>query len=798
MVKKRLRWLLAQFNCGKGFGMVHSKRFIAIAAALCAVLVAVMVAAPLFVSAPASGKNAGKAPATASDAGKATAALGPEDTAATPESSDASNVVQDDPAAYEPGFVLATLAEGVTIDDAVAAISEIPQLSNVSATEVVDNLVKLALPPSVTVKEATELVSTVDVVDAAQPNYRYYPMTMPAQGAQGLAASIESATGAAGTSIGVNSAAGASSRDDAAGTLQAASLGSVLGLQSAPNDPYYDKQWHLNRVKAEEAWATASKQGMKQTTVAVIDAGFLVAHEDLADNVVASYDATKKQAGISPDNANKGQLNHGTHCAGIIGAITNNAMGVAGLTGSTNTCKVLPVRVQDANGSMYTSYVATAYSYLVKNKDAYNIRVVNMSLGTASNPPANRATDKVLYDALQKGYDAGIMSVVAACNDSEGTPPYNAIPTDYENVVSVIALSKTSSNDEGVERASYSNYNVSGQIAKNISAPGTSILSLRATPNQSGDEFDGLLYGYMDGTSMASPVVAGIMGLVFASNPKLTVGEATSKLYSTAVDLKHSRGTTAGWDRATGFGEVNAADAVSADMPYLSGAKRISVGTPKTLPVKINGVKQSAHDWTWTSSDKTIATVDANGTVKGKSPGRTIITAKKGSLRAQQVVTVRVPVKRLKVTFAKKATYSGSTKRLAPTVTFAGKELAKGQDYTLRYSNNVNAGKATVTITGVEPYFTGKVNKTFKIAKAPIKKANVKLSAKTLKYRGKAQKPKVTVYDIGKNKKVKLRQGVDYKVTGKAVVRGKGLLKITAKKACANFTGSTTVTFRVV
>ena len=159
---------------------------------------------------------------------------------------------------------------------------------------------------------------------------------------------------------------------------------------------------------------------------------------------------------------------------------------------------------------------------------------------------------------------------------------------------------------------------------------------------------------------------------------------------------------------------------------------------------------------------------------------------------------MQVPASKLKVKLSKtKYTYSGSSRKPTVTVTYNGKELVEDHDYTVKYKNTVNAGKGTVTVTAVQPYYTGSTQRTFTIAKRSIAKANIKLSAQVLSYNGKAQKPTVTVYDIGKNKKVKLKQGTDYKVSGKAVVQGKGKLTITAKKACANFTGSVVKTFRV-
>lgn len=688
----------------------------------------------------------------------------------------------DDPAAFEPGYVLVTLEEGASAEQAIQAVRAMRRFSACSVSEVVGNVVKVELPADVSVSEAVDAFASTDAFESAQPNYRYYAFADGSSSPQGSEALGSPASTPTGGLL-------------ASASLGDASLGSELQLHSSPNDPYYDAQWHIPNVNADKAWDSNELSRAKPTTVAVIDAGFRTDHEDLDGRVVASYDATTKRSGVALNGTTKSQVDHGTHCLGIIGAIANNGKGVAGVSG--NMCKVLPVRAEDSNGHIYTSYVAQAYSYLIAHKNAYNIRVANVSLGTDSGSRVTQMTDKVLYDAIEAGRNAGIVSVVAACNDDTAVP-YYAYPSDFDNVVSVIALSETTANADGVKRGSYSNYNVSGQKDKNISAPGTGILSLRGSSNGSWGTYYGTLYGTMSGTSMAAPVTSSALGLMLAANPKLKVDEAVSKLYSTARDLTKSSGTKGGWDRATGFGEVDALAAVSSAEPYLSGSARMTIGKPRTLTVKIGGVKQDPSEWTWKSSSTSIATVNAHGKVSGKKAGRVIITAKKGSLKALQLVTVRIPASSFKVVLDESSyTYNGKARKPGVTVTYKGKELEEDTDYTVSYKNNVNAGKATVTVVGASPKYTGTAKKTFKIKKASLGKARVKLSAKTLRYTGKSRKPGVAVYDIQKNKKVKLKKGSDYKVSGSAVVRGKGTLKITTKAACRNFKGSVKKSFRV-
>lgn len=659
----------------------------------------------------------------------------------------------DDPAAYEPGFVLVEIPDGSTPEQVFSNLMENPALAGASLSASDGGIAKIALPGTISVSEAVDLIEASGAVGAVQPNFRYY--------IQGDGAHVDPAASSAPLSVAPPTAA--------------------LGAQSVPNDKYYGEQWYLPSIGAPAAW-NSLPASTTTTTVAVIDSAFLTTHEDLKGNVVAAYDAVKKKNSIST-KADGGDIDHGTHCAGIVAATANNSKGIAGVT--FNRCKVLPVRVADSRGNIYSDSVASAYSYLVSKRRAYNIRVASMSLGAYVDSRVTRATDPIMYDAIQKARDAGIVSVVAACNDEEEVP-YRAFPSDFDNVVSVIALAK-SSNGDGVARGGYSNYNVGSQKDKDISAPGSSIVSLAGDGASSYDE--------MDGTSMATPIVAGALGLMFATAPNLTVDEATSKLYSTAKDLTKGSGASAGWDRATGYGEVNVAAALSSGKPYLSGEPKVSVGGTAALSVKVAGAKQSASAWKWNTSDKSVATINAKGTLTGKKSGQVIVTATKGGLVAQQTVTVQVPASSFKVSVGGR-TYNGKARTPAPTVTYDGKKLKLNRDYTVSYSGNVNAGTGRVIIRGVEPYYGGTVKKGFKIRKTKLSKATIKLSSAKLSYNGKKQVPVVTVRDIGANKNTVLKKGRDFKVSG-GVVSGAGTVKITARKACANFTGSVKKSFKV-
>ena len=274
--------------------------------------------------------------------------------------------------------------------------------------------------------------------------------------------------------------------------------------------------------------------------------------------------------------------------------------------------------------SISTSDVVEGFDYLINHKDQYNIRVANMSIGgrTGSLPDAK---DDAILKKIDEAYAKGIVTVASAGNSTAWyNVPYINYPSEYETIVSVMNLRNTdSANPKSVELSPRSNYNATGMDGKDIAAPGTNIYSTYQTG-----------YGEMSGTSMAAPHVAGVMGLMFTVNPALSPAQAKEKLYKSARDLNDVR---------LGHGEVNAAAAVrEVAGAVIAGPEYLAVGST-TASYSVTPESESAG-WTFSSTDPSILTIDANGSAKAVSSGKATVNATKENTTISQEVTVLGPI----------------------------------------------------------------------------------------------------------------------------------------------------------
>jgi len=276
---------------------------------------------------------------------------------------------------------------------------------------------------------------------------------------------------------------------------------------SISNDPYASYLWGLHNtgqtggtadadIDAPEAWAVT--KGSTSVIVGVVDSGVDYNHPDLKANVIGGYNAITGTTNPMDDNG------HGTHCAGTIGAVGNNGIGVVGVNWNV---KIMPLKFLDEDGYGYTSDAIEAFGWGYSR----GVRIFSNSWG-------GYGTDTALQDAISQYSDA--LFICAAGNDGSNTDVYPQSPSALPNA-NIIAVAATDHRDI---LASFSNY---GASTVDVAAPGVSIYST----------YPGSSYAYMDGTSMATPHVAGVAALVKAANSGYTVAQVKQAILG-GVDVK--------------------------------------------------------------------------------------------------------------------------------------------------------------------------------------------------------------------------------------------------------------------
>jgi subtilisin family serine protease len=241
-----------------------------------------------------------------------------------------------------------------------------------------------------------------------------------------------------------------------------------------PNDPQFSSQWGLESIRAHKAWDIKKSNEVK---VAIIDTGVDCSHPDL--NCVGEYNAITKTTSQMDDNG------HGTHCAGVVGALTNNRTGISGISWGA---RLLAVKFLGANGSGSLANGIDAINWAVDN----GADIISASWGCTG------CNSVPLRMAIERAGNRGVLFVAAAGNSNVNNDTTPHFPSSYNlpNIVSVAAIG------EDEKRAPFSNY---GKTSVDLAAPGVSILST----------YTGGSYKELSGTSMATPHVSGAAALVF-------------------------------------------------------------------------------------------------------------------------------------------------------------------------------------------------------------------------------------------------------------------------------------------
>lgn len=292
-------------------------------------------------------------------------------------------------------------------------------------------------------------------------------------------------------------------------------------------DPQMADQWGLAHVHAPQAWAITP--GSPNVVIAVLDTGADLDHPDLRGNLVPGMTCFPSQGGPIDFEG------HGSHVSGIIAGQLGNGVGIAGVAPG---CKIMPVKVMGPTGP--DGKVENVAAGLVWAVD-HGASIINMSLGDVG-------TSTLLRDAVAYARSKDVVLVAASGNtDDHITDPHTMdYPAGYQGVMAVGAI------DDEDHLADFSFWG----SWLSVVAPGVNILS--TVPGDEGMDAGEGNYQVEDGTSMASPCVAGVAALVRSRFPGLSADQVRARIERTAVDLGDP-----GYDDHFGHGRVDALAAIS-------------------------------------------------------------------------------------------------------------------------------------------------------------------------------------------------------------------------------------------
>ncbi|MFZ5981717.1 MAG: S8 family serine peptidase [Candidatus Zixiibacteriota bacterium] len=395
----------------------------------------------------------------------------------------------------------------------------------------------------------------------------------------------------------------------------------AMPLDVIPDDPSWISQWHRNKLDLEHAWDLEA--GSDSIKIAIIDSGVNYKHPDLQGNIwvnpgedldgdevvydlddmdgvdndgngyvddLIGYDFLTGLGGVwpgedggIPDTDPNDFDGHGTHCAGISAAVTNNAVDVVGIAGGWGTSRsfkgsrIMCLRTggtgSDGYGYVNPNDCATAINYAA----AMGAHVINCSWGSSS----------VQASALQNAViNHGVTVVHAAGNDNSSIPGY------MDDAYGVMSVAATTSSDY---KASYSNYGA----WIDVSAPGSSILSTYSNQYVATTES-------LSGTSMAAPMVVGLAALIRSAMPSLSMENVNYIIQSTADNIDGINPAYAGM---LGAGRINAFGALST----LAIAQFSADVLEGEVPLEVNFTDASPNfptSWKWYFGDGDSADIE--------------------------------------------------------------------------------------------------------------------------------------------------------------------------------------------
>jgi hypothetical protein len=344
-----------------------------------------------------------------------------------------------------------------------------------------------------------------------------------------------------------------------------------IGKDLQVNDPQFKNQWALPMIHGPRAWQYTT--GSPDAIVAVLDTGIDLTHPDLAPNI---FKNTRETPGNGLDDDGNGRIDdyngwnsydqtgnvqddngHGTQVAGVIGAMANNALGIAGLAFNT---RIMPVKVMNSQGQATTSSIVDGINYAVRNRAS----VINLSL-------ASLIDDAPLKAAVQFAISFNVTVVAAMGNDGARIKEY---PAAWSNETGLIAVGPTDSRDARPNWGTYGEW-------MTLSAPGDSIMTTSV----------GGGYKLASGSSISAAYVAAAASMIKAVKPVYTPAMIADLLIRTAVD----KGTP-GYDPYYGNGRLNFDDSL-ADTVGKVNLIASSEHFTGVFPASLAGDKNSETYW---------------------------------------------------------------------------------------------------------------------------------------------------------------------------------------------------------
>ena len=266
------------------------------------------------------------------------------------------------------------------------------------------------------------------------------------------------------------------------------------------NDPFISKLWGFKYMEIDHlSGFLQRRKPAKKAKIFILDTGVDSKHEDLSDNYVSLSDKYDKDTD-----------QHGTHCAGIACAVSNNKIGIASINTTGEFTTITGITVLPGGSGTQESIIDGILLATDNEAD-----VISMSLGGMSTDIRQKAYEK----AIKYANDKGSIIVVAAGN--EGSNAKNVVPASCKGVIAVSAV------DENLEKATFSNF--VSDIEYKVAAPGVNIYSTIPLNE----------YKSMNGTSMATPFVAGLIGIMKSFEPEITTEETVRVLISSGIDTKN-------------------------------------------------------------------------------------------------------------------------------------------------------------------------------------------------------------------------------------------------------------------